>query len=70
MRFSALAAKHAPGAQAIATEQEAPKQPVGSGASTPIPAVSMMGDDELYTSPVTIGGQTFLMDFDTGSSDL
>lgn len=29
-----------------------------------------VGGDELYITPVTIGGQTFELDIDTGSSDL
>ena len=38
----------------------------GAGSVTATPAE----DDEEYTAPVTIGSQTFQLDFDTGSSDL
>lgn len=33
-------------------------------------ATSSVGGDVEFVSPVSIGGQTIMMDFDTGSSDL
>lgn len=37
--------------------------------ANPVPATPVHGDSE-YITPVTIGGQTYQLDFDTGSSDL
>ena len=41
----------------------------GNGADGVVSATSVNNDAE-FVSPVTIGGQTLMMDFDTGSSDL
>lgn len=47
-------------------------EPTAAGTGAPaskVAATSQEGDSE-FLSPVTIGGQTMNMDFDTGSSDL
>ena len=60
---SAVASQSTGGATAGSTNSTAGK---GTGIVTATPE---QGDVE-YLSPVTIGGQTINMDFDTGSSDL
>ncbi|GAA6059653.1 hypothetical protein JCM10212_004156 [Sporobolomyces blumeae] len=47
------------------TEEKLVKR-AGTGAE----ALTDQENDALWTGPITIGGQSFIMDFDTGSSDL
>ncbi|KAM7194551.1 penicillopepsin [Naviculisporaceae sp. PSN 640] len=60
-------ALHPPGCQYPAPEPE--PQP-STSADAGIVAATPIGNDIEYLAPVTIGGQTLNLDFDTGSSDL
>ncbi|KAF2083353.1 acid protease, partial [Saccharata proteae CBS 121410] len=44
-------------------------QTIDQGDSGEVTATPYNTDDQLYTVPVTVGGQTFILDLDTGSSD-
>ena len=62
-RLSSLAVQQKPKSSTWASKA------ASSGISNPIAASPFVYDKE-YDSPVTIGNQTFVMDLDTGSSDL
>ena len=68
-KLSALAVKHGPKSHTFENSGQSKDENAGSGSIGPLSAVPSSWDRE-YNTVVTIGDQDFLLDFDTGSSDL